>query len=179
MRLARIADQAARLMAEHGIRDYALAKRKAARQLSLPESHALPSNEEVDQALLERQRLFAPQEQDAHLAALRSQALEVMRVFARFNPCLTGGVAAGIVSPHSDVELDILADVSKEFEQFLVSTRIDFKILDRQGQMAYRIYAQPADVLVRLSTRERRHSQGGNRPLLTMGQLRKLMQAES
>ena len=39
---ARIADLAARLIVEHGITDWSLAKRKAARQLLLPERTALP-----------------------------------------------------------------------------------------------------------------------------------------
>jgi hypothetical protein len=50
-RRSRIAHLAARLMAEDGIEDYALAKRKAARQAGLPETRELPTNEEVEQAL--------------------------------------------------------------------------------------------------------------------------------
>jgi hypothetical protein len=85
---ALIADLAARFIAEHGIRDYGLAKRKAARQLGLPEGHGLPSNEEIDQALVERQNLYEPAEQTERLAALRDEALEVMQVFERFQPLL-------------------------------------------------------------------------------------------
>ncbi|HNQ04377.1 MAG TPA: hypothetical protein PKH69_07160 [Thiobacillaceae bacterium] len=172
---ARIADLAARLMAEHGIRDYALAKRKAARQLALPESQGLPSNGEVDLALVDRQRLFASADQDMHLARLRAEALEVMHIFERFAPILTGGVASGVVSDHSEIELDVLADASKDFEQFLINTGIDFKILDRKGQMAYRIYAQPADVLVRLLSRDTRHASAAHRPQLNMRQLSQLI----
>ena len=47
----RIAAAAARLMAEDGIDDFALAKRKAARQLGLGDSQALPANEEVEAQL--------------------------------------------------------------------------------------------------------------------------------
>ena len=174
---ARIADLAARFIAEHGIRDYSLAKRKAARQLALPEGHGLPSNEEVDQALVERQSLYEPAEQALILAQLRTEALEVMQVFERFAPLLTGGVASGVVSEHSDIELEIQPDSSKDFEQFLVNEGIDFKILDRNGQMAYLIYAQPADVLVRLPSRDIRHSHGGSRPQLNIRQLGKLVEA--
>jgi DNA-binding transcriptional regulator YbjK len=46
-----IAYLAARLMAEDGIEDYALAKRKAARQAGLPGTRELPTNEEIDEAL--------------------------------------------------------------------------------------------------------------------------------
>lgn len=174
---ALIADLAARFIAEHGIRDYGLAKRKAARQLGRPEGHGLPSNEEIDQALIERQNLYEPAEQTERLAELRGEALEVMQVFERFQPILTGAIASGAVSEHSTVELDIQVDSSKDFEQFLVNQGIDFKILDRGGQMAYLIYAQPADVVVRLTTKDQRHAHSGYRPQLNLKQLSKLIQA--
>ena len=44
---SRIAYLAARLMAEDGIEDYALAKRKAARQAGMPDTRELPTNYEV------------------------------------------------------------------------------------------------------------------------------------
>ena len=44
---SRIAAAAARIMAEDGIEDFALAKRKAARQLGADATHALPDNAEV------------------------------------------------------------------------------------------------------------------------------------
>ena len=54
-----IAQEAARLIAEHGIHDYGLAKRKAAERLGVDTDCAvLPRNVEVEAALMERQRLF-------------------------------------------------------------------------------------------------------------------------
>lgn len=168
----RIADLAARLIAEHGLRDYALAKRKAARQLGAPEGHGLPSNEEVDLALLERQALFEPEEQAANLDRLRHQALEVMRVFARFRPMLTGGVASGVASEHSLIELDIDQEASKDLEQFLVNQGIEYKSQDRGPRMAYLIYSEPADVLVRMVGADARH---GHVPRLSLERLEKLL----
>lgn len=173
---ALIADLAARFIAEHGIRDYGQAKRKAARQLGLPEGHGLPTNEEIDQALIERQSLYEPDEQMALLAELRTEALTVMQVFERFNPTLTGAIASGAASEHSVIELDIQVDSSKDFEQYLVNQDIEFKVLDRGGQMAYLIYAQPVDVLVRLPSKEHRHTQAGYRPQLNLKQLSKLIE---
>ena len=60
---ARIAQVAARLIAEHGIADWSLAKRKAARQLMLPEREALPGDDEIEAALAEHHALFGG---DAH-----------------------------------------------------------------------------------------------------------------
>lgn len=171
---ARIAELAARFISEHGIQDYGLAKRKAARQLGLPESQGLPSNDEVDAALIQRQDLYDPLEQAAILSALRQQAIAVMAVFHRFQPVLTGAVASGAVSEHSLIELEITADSSKDFEQFLVNEGIEFKIQDRAGRMAYLVYAEPADVQIRLISGEPYHAQTGGRPRLTLTQLEKL-----
>lgn len=172
---ARVADAAARLILEHGISDYGHAKRKAAKQLGLPQGASLPSNEEVEQALIERSALFEPAEHLALVTRLRRQAQEVMQVFARFAPRLTGGLAVGAVSEHSAIELDIQAESSKEFEQFLVSQGIEFKILDRGGQMAYLIYAQPADVVVRLTRPGAHAGAQGARPYLTLDRLATLV----
>lgn len=175
---ARIAELAARLVAEHGIADYALAKRKAARQLGLPPGHGLPSNEEVDAALIERRNLFDPLEQARQLAALRAQARAVMRVFARFEPALTGGVASGAVGEHSHIELDVQADSSKDFEQFLINEGIEYRVRDRGAQMAYLIFSEPADVLVRMQAREGRHAHAGHHgQRLTLAQLDRLMES--
>ncbi len=172
---ARIADLAAQYVAEHGLRDYGMAKRKAARQLGLPDSQDLPSNEEVDAALLERANLFLPGEQDATLAELRAQALEVMDLLARFEPLLSGPVVSGAVTPHSLIELDIHVDSSKDFEQFLLNQEIDFKVQDRGGRMAYLLYAEPADVLVRLQAVDSRHALGTGHARLSLAQLGRLV----
>lgn len=172
---ARIADLAARFIAEHGIQDYALAKRKAVRSLGLPDGYSLPSNEEVDAALIYRQSLYEPEEQAALLLSLRQQALAVMRVFEHFAPRLTGTVASGAVSEHSLIELDIDADSSKDFEQFLVNQNIEFKIQDKGGRMAYLIYSEPTDVLVRIGVADGRHVSASVRSRLSVSQLEKLL----
>ena len=176
---ARIADLAARFIAEHGIRDYALAKRKAARSLGLPNGQSLPSNDEVDAALIYRQSLFEPEEQAALLLSLRQQALAVMRVFEHFDPILTGAAASGAVSEHSFIELELSADSSKDFEQFLVNRNIAFKIQDKAGRMAYLIYSEPADVMVRINPDEGHQSGGNVRIRLDLPQLEKLLSAQS
>ncbi|MDP2787829.1 MAG: hypothetical protein Q8O79_07120 [Pseudomonadota bacterium] len=172
---SRIAELAARLIAEHGIQDYALAKRKAARSLGLPDGRGLPSNEEVDAALIDRQSLYEPEAQAALLLALRQQALAVMRVFGHFSPSLTGMVASGAVSEHSLIELDINADSSKDFEQYLVNQSIEFKVQDKGGRMAYLIYSEPTDVLVRISPGDGHHAASGARMKLSLPQLEKLL----
>lgn len=159
----RIAQLAAQLMAEHGIRDFALAKRKAARQLGAPESHSLPGNDEIEAALRAHQSLYRPDEHKVLLQALRRQALEVLLAFQRFEPVLVGGVLSGTVSRHSDIEIELYADSSKDFEQHLLNEGIEFKVKDRSGQRLYLLYSEPADVWVRILPVENRHAGGRNR----------------
>jgi hypothetical protein len=78
-----LAQEAARVMAEHGIQDFRAAKRKAADRLGVGVEGALPSNTEVEAALVEYQRLFAA---DSHGAAA-ARAVE-RRLRAAFAVCL-------------------------------------------------------------------------------------------
>ena len=85
-----IAVQAARLMAEDGIEDYGLAKRKAAKQLGMHDTRRLPNNAEIDAALREYQVIYQPDDQRQRTQLLREQAVDTMRELADFNPHLTG-----------------------------------------------------------------------------------------
>src|SRR3990167_1398360 len=75
---AEIAAAAARLMAEDGIDDFALAKRKAARQLGAGDTESLPANAEIENELRVYQSLYQGAEQRERLRYLRSQALAAM-----------------------------------------------------------------------------------------------------
>ena len=50
--------EAARIMADEGVRDFHLAKRKAADRLNVAERKHLPSNEEIEAALKQHLALF-------------------------------------------------------------------------------------------------------------------------
>ncbi len=60
-----LAQEAARVMAEHGVRDYRFAKRKAAERFGVIDEAVLPRNTEIEAALLEYQRLFAAESHEA------------------------------------------------------------------------------------------------------------------
>lgn len=156
----RIAQLAAQLMAEHGIRDYALAKRKAARQLGAPGSHCLPGNDEIEAALRAHQSLYRRDEYECLLQALRRQALKTLQALAHFDPVLVGGVVNGTVSQHSDIEIELYTDSSKAFEQYLLNEGIEFKVKDRNGQSIYLLYSEPANVRVRILPTKDRHAGG-------------------
>lgn len=153
----RIAQAAARLIAEDGSLDLGSAKRKAARQLGAPDSHSLPSNDEIDLALAEYQGLFVSAHAD-HVRALRKQAWEVMQALADFNPLLVGGVATGRASEHANIEMDLYLDSTKTFEQFLINQDIEFRSMEQGGESFYQLYSDPADVWLRILPENARHA---------------------
>lgn len=116
-----IAALAARLMAEDGIADYGLAKRKAARQLGAPETEALPNNAEIEAELRAYQAIYQEEEQRQRLHALRQTAVEVMRLLEPFRPYLTGPVLDGTAGRYAEIELEAYPDSSKEVEIFLLN----------------------------------------------------------
>jgi hypothetical protein len=126
-----LAQQAARLMAEQGIDDYAFAKRKAARQLGMEDSKCLPGNAEIDSALREYQGLYLAGEQPQQLQQLRADALTVMRLLHRFDPHLTGSVLDGTAGRYAQTEIHLFADSDKEVEIFLLNNKIPYRSEER------------------------------------------------
>jgi hypothetical protein len=124
----RVAQLAARLIVEHGLADWALAKRKAARQLMLPET-AMPSNEEIEVALAEHHALFGGEAHEANLRSMRAQALQWMDRLAAWQPLLVGGVAAGWATEHSDIRLELVADDPKAVEMQLAGHGVAYAAL--------------------------------------------------
>jgi hypothetical protein len=98
-------------MVEHGIQDFALAKRKAAERLGLrPNAGSLPSNAQIQERVVERQRLFEPDGREERLAKLRSVATNVMEVLEQFRPKLVGAVLDGSATLSSAIELHVFSD---------------------------------------------------------------------
>ena len=106
----RIAVEAARLMTESGLRDYRLAKEKAAARLGIFDTASLPKNSEIEDALREHQRLFGGVAHARTLAHLRASAREALRFFAGFEPRLVGAVLEGTADEHSAVCLHLYTD---------------------------------------------------------------------
>jgi hypothetical protein len=105
-----LAQEAARLMAESGIEDFGLAKRKAAERLGISHAGVLPSNSRIQECLAERQRIFAPVSHDRRLSTLRRLAADVMAQLEAYRPRLVGAVLAGTVTINSAVELHAFTD---------------------------------------------------------------------
>ena len=80
----RLAHEAARLMAEGGIRDFHQAKLKAAARLGIHDDASLPRNREIEDALREYQRIFLGQGQARALRQRREAAVRALEFLAPF-----------------------------------------------------------------------------------------------
>src|SRR5260221_7518734 len=128
----RIAAAAARMMAEDGLEDFALAKRKAARQLGAEDTQALPKNEEIEAELRAYQSLYQGEEQRERIHYLRERALEAMRLLDQFRPYLAGAVLKGTAGRYSDIDVQLFTDDGKAVEFFLLSRNIAYDISDQR-----------------------------------------------
>lgn len=144
---ASIASAAARLMAEDGITDYHLAKRKAARQLGLTEHVALPDNAEVEAELRAYRTLYQGEEHAEMLAAMRHSALDLLELLADFNPYLTGSVLDGTAGEHSRIDILLFADSAKEVEIFLLNRGIDIEHVEPRNERVEAVLVVETDTV--------------------------------
>ena len=140
-----LAQEAARIMAEHGVQDFLTAKRKAAERLGVTDVAAvLPKNREIEVALAEYQRLFGGEAHVEHLSAQRRAALAAMRRLSEFEPRLVGAVLSGTATEHSDVQLHLFADPPEAVTIWLIDQGIRHEVTARRVKMnAERVLEYP------------------------------------
>jgi len=180
---ASIASAAARLMAEDGITDYHQAKRKAARQLGLPEHTAFPDNAEVEAELRVYRSLYQEEGHAELIAAMRHTALELLDLLAEFHPYLTGSVLDGTAGEHSKIDILLFADSAKEVEIFLLNRGIDVRHVESRNERVEAVLLIQTDTvdanLVILSRQQERvslkHRDGRPRERIRADALRTLL----
>ena len=128
-----LAQEAARIMAEHGIRDFLIAKRKAAERMGVTDVAAvLPRNVEIEDALAEYQRLFGGESHVESLHAQRRAALNAMLYLHEFEPRLVGPVLSGTATEHSEVQLHLFADRAESVTLKLIDQGIPHEVTERR-----------------------------------------------
>ena len=130
-----VAQEAARLMAEHGIQDYLVAKRKAAERYGVVEGPLLPKNTEIEAALMSRQRLFGG---DTHANSLQEQrrvALQAMQLLREFEPRLVGPVLTGSATEFADILLHLFSDSAEAVCMHLMDRRYDYEVFERRVRL--------------------------------------------
>ncbi len=101
----------------------------------------MPTNAEIEQALVEYQRLFQAPKQKQQLTKLRRTALDAMRFLNRFRPRLVGQVLIGTANRHSVINLHLFADTSEEVMFFLMEHNIPFETSQRRLRINNNHYA--------------------------------------
>jgi hypothetical protein len=127
-----LAREAARIMAESGLRDFAAAKRKAAQRLAAPDTRHLPSNEEIEHELQQYLSLFQGKRLPQRVTHLRGIALEAMRFLSAFEPRLVGAVLGGAVTEGTIVEIHASADTPEAVAHWLDEHGIPFEQSERR-----------------------------------------------
>ena len=130
-----LAQEAARLMFEHGVDDYGFAKRKAAERLGASEYAVLPKNAEIDAALAEYQRLFAADTHADTIAEQRRAALDAMELLEEFEPRLVGPVLTGTATPHQEISLHVFSDTPEAVSLRLLEDRIQYRVSEHRVRM--------------------------------------------
>ncbi len=140
-----LAQEAARVMAEHGVRDFLFAKRKAAERFGVVDGAVLPRNTEIEAALAEYQRLFGGDEHVESLLAQRMVAAEAMRWLQEYQPRLVGPVLHGTATQHSDVQLHVFADRAESVAFRLMDRGVPYEVNEKRMKLnADVVFAQPS-----------------------------------
>lgn len=127
-----ICAEAARIMAEEGVRDFQHAKRKASNRLAVGQSRDWPTNIEVKHALGERLRLFGGADRVHALKRIRRVALDAMQLLSHYNPRVVGSLLDGDVTSHTPVELHVFADTTEEVALFVEDSGIPMESFDKR-----------------------------------------------
>lgn len=130
-----VAQEAARIMADHGISDFQAAKRKAAERLGLEQQGTLPSNLEVEAALIEHHRLYSEHDHTESLNRRRHIVLDVMQEMHEFEPRLVGPLLAGTAAADAPANLHLFSDSAEDIAWFLEARGVEHRLFERRHRL--------------------------------------------
>jgi hypothetical protein len=127
-----LAQEAARIMVDHGIRDYRVAKQKAAERLGVGSRGSLPGNAEIEAAVAEHLQLFGGESHEERLRLMRVAALSAMQLLSPFTPRLVGPVLSGTADENSAVNLHVFADSPEMVAMELADIGVNYRSYERR-----------------------------------------------
>jgi len=127
-----IAHEAAKLVALEGLEDFLLAKKKAAQQLNVNNKRLLPSNSEIEIALIEYQSLFQNDKQLQIVFESRKIAYKTMLLLEEYNPLLVGSVLSGTANENSEIIIQLFSDSPEAVSLYLENKGIPTSICERR-----------------------------------------------
>ncbi len=161
-----LAQLAARHIAEEGL-SYGQAKRKAAKQVGVPEHSAvMPANSIIEQALRDYHAEFMADTQPAELLRLRQLALHWLAQLQHLSglneplqALAVGAIVNGTAGEHSPVHLHVFTDEDKHFDIALLNAGITFeathKTVDALSCPAWVVQDRGVPIVLTLLPRER------------------------
>ena len=133
---SRVVQEAARIICEDGLADYRLAKQKAVERLGLGFGTPLPSNADIQDAVIQYQRLFGGRSYANRLTHLRRTAVQAMRLLAEYRPRLVGAVATGATTDAHKVQLHCFADKPEQIDMLLADAGLRHEVSERRYRLA-------------------------------------------
>ena len=125
-----IANMAAKIIMEEGVNDYQYAKKKAVKYLDYNKLDILPSNDDIDRALVEYGAIYQKQVDISTIHKIKKEALKIMQLFDKFNPFFLSQITEGLVPKYPIININIFTDNMKEVEYVLLNNNINFEIKD-------------------------------------------------
>lgn len=126
-----IAREIARLICEEQITDVRLARQKTAERHGLSLHAGQPDNAEIQQAVIEYQRLFGGKAYRDRLRLMRRTAVRAMRQLGEFRPRLVGGAVTGAITAAHRVQLHAFADKPESLDMLLHDRGVRFEEAER------------------------------------------------
>lgn len=127
-----VAQEAARIIVNHGVRDYRVAKQKAADRLGMNGRGSLPGNAEIEAAVADHLQIFGGESHTDLLRLMRTAALSAMELLAAFSPRLVGPVLVGTADDNSAVNLHVFADSPEVVAMEIGDMGIPFRSYERR-----------------------------------------------
>ncbi len=124
--------EAARIMAEDGIRDFRKAKRKACGRLGVSTNRSVPTNLEIEDSLEEHLAIFNGDELQIQHRIYLQAAFTVMQWFDHCSPRLVGAALSGTITSSRPVELQLFPDTFEEIGTTLEEGKIRFRMLEKR-----------------------------------------------
>jgi hypothetical protein len=152
---ASIANEAARIIHDSGHNDYSMARTKAAQRFGCKDKRKLPSNEEIEQALMEYQQLFHAEQGKRRLNTILQLAREAMTNFERFSPRMAGPLHNNNSHYQNKLQLHLFSDSPELIAHFLIERGIPYQETEkpvsfirgqRQIQPAFSFYAEETEL---------------------------------
>jgi len=148
-----LAEEAARLMHDEGVREYYTAKHRAADNLlgmRRSDTVSLPSNREIRAALVARAEVLEGLGRKRRLRHLRQVAAEVMVALQLYEPRLIGSVASGAIHASSDIDIQLFTHHPLHVEATLFregydAERVDLEVFKDGAHRRYLHYHFDAD----------------------------------